>query len=127
MWAGPLHNHDFVERVKRTVNGLDEVTYPTRPRMQGMLNLALEVHLPDGQSNGVQELDVPFYRTAQDLSRTMKITSPSLDVIWSALKTAGYNVSSTHCYAGAFKTDAPHSFLWDMMKAWVFPFIFNND
>lgn len=48
MWAGPLHNHDFVERLKNTVDGLDEATYITRPRMQGMLNLASQVPSPTG-------------------------------------------------------------------------------
>jgi len=64
-------------------------------------------------------LEDPFYRTAQELAKVMKITTPPLDVIWSALKNAGYNVSSTHCHAGSFKTDAPQSFIWDMMKTWV--------
>jgi len=43
MWAGPLHNTEFLERLQATVNALDETIYPTRPRMQGMLNLASEV------------------------------------------------------------------------------------
>jgi tRNA (guanine26-N2/guanine27-N2)-dimethyltransferase len=49
----------------------------------------------------------------------MRAETPPLDIVWSALKNAGYNVSSTHCCAGAFKTDAPLTVVWDMMKAWV--------
>jgi len=66
-----------------------------------------------------EELDVPFYRTSQDLARTLKSQTPPLDVVWSALTNAGYKVSSTHCVAGGFKTDAPMDVIWDMMRAWV--------
>ena len=44
MWAGPLHDHEFVERLHKTVSSLDETVYVTRPRMLGMLSLAAEVH-----------------------------------------------------------------------------------
>ena len=107
MWAGPLHNHEFINRLQETVESLDESVYITRPRMIGMLNLAAE------------ELDIPFYRTPQELASTLKTHTPPLDMVWSALINAGYKVSSTHCKAGAVKTDAPTTIVWDMMKAWV--------
>jgi len=62
---------------------------------------------------------VPLYRTPQEMSSRLRTQTPPLDLVWSALKNAGYNVSSTHCCAGAFKTDAPLTVVWDMMKAWV--------
>ena len=117
MWAGPLHDHDFVTRLQETVSSLDESVYVTRPRMLGVLSMAAEVSTLN--SLLTQELDVPFYRTPQELARTLKAETPPLDTVWSALLNAGYNVSSTHCCAGAFKTDAPVTFVWDMMKAWV--------
>ena len=43
MWAGPLHNHDFVTRLQETVSSLEETVYVTRPRMLGMLSMAAEV------------------------------------------------------------------------------------
>ena len=107
MWAGPLHNSAFVQKLQETVQSLDESVYKTRPRMLGMLSLASE------------ELDVPFYRTPQELARTIKTETPPLNIVWSVLKKAGYKISSTHCVAGAFKTDAPMSLVWDMMRAWV--------
>lgn len=117
MWGGPLHNREFIGRLQDTVSSLDEAVYVTRPRMLGILSLAAEVFRCC--SVLIQELDVPFYRTPQELARTTKTQTPPLDTVWSALKNAGYNVSSTHCCAGAFKTDAPTTIIWDMMKAWV--------
>lgn len=117
MWAGPLHDPEFVTKLQETVSSLDETIYVTRPRMFGMLSMAAEV--PTLNSPLTQELDVPFYRTPQELARTLKAETPPLDTVWSALLNAGYKVSSTHCCPGAFKTDAPSAFVWDMMKAWV--------
>jgi len=108
MWAGPLHDKDFIQKLKETVDSLDEEVYKTKPRIQGTLSLVEE------------ELDVPFYRTPSGLSHVLHCQTPSSDQVWSALANAGYKVSSTHCLAGAFKTDAPAHVLWDMMKAWVF-------
>jgi len=68
----------------------------------------------------MQELDAPLYRTPQELAKTLGAQTPPLAVVWSALMNAGYKVSSTHCCPGAFKTDAPTSIVWDMMKSWVY-------
>jgi tRNA (guanine26-N2/guanine27-N2)-dimethyltransferase len=37
----------------------------------------------------------------------------------SALLNAGYQVSQTHCNSNGFKTDAPISFLWDILREWA--------
>jgi tRNA (guanine26-N2/guanine27-N2)-dimethyltransferase len=118
MWGGPLHSPEFVEKLQRTVEGMDETVYSTRPRMLGMLSLAAEV-TPISKSDAPKELDVPFYRTPQELASRIKTQTPPLDTVWSALMNAGYKVSSTHCCASAFKTDAPNLVVWDIMKEWV--------
>jgi tRNA (guanine26-N2/guanine27-N2)-dimethyltransferase len=117
MWAGPLHNRQFIEKLQGTVDSLDESVYVSRPRINGILSLASEVS--PLISILMQELDQPLYRTPGELARTVRAETPPLNLVWSALINAGYKVSSTHCCAGAFKTDAPPSFLWDMMRAWV--------
>ena len=49
MWAGPLHDQEFVKELRRTVDKLDENVYKMRTRMIGMLTLAVEVcHLTTG-------------------------------------------------------------------------------
>ena len=117
MWAGPLQDSEFIARLQQTVSSLDEAVYVTRPRMLGMLSMAAEVSTPNPLLT--KELDAPFYRTPPELARTLKAETPPLNTVWSALLNAGYKVSSTHCCAGAFKTDAPATFVWDMMKTWV--------
>jgi tRNA G26 N,N-dimethylase Trm1 len=44
MWGGPLHNREFVQKMQKTVEEMDDTVYSTRPRMLGMLSLAAEVH-----------------------------------------------------------------------------------
>lgn len=46
MWAGPLHDQEFVKQLRKTVDSLDENVYKTRTRMIGMLTLAGEVRSP---------------------------------------------------------------------------------
>jgi len=43
MWAGPLHNRQFVEKVQETVESLDESVYKTKARIKGFLTLTAEV------------------------------------------------------------------------------------
>jgi tRNA (guanine26-N2/guanine27-N2)-dimethyltransferase len=32
---------------------------------------------------------------------------------------AGYRVSSSHCKSNSVKTDAPDSYVWDILRCWV--------
>ncbi|KAK2737993.1 RNA methyltransferase tRNA(m5U54)methyltransferase [Onygenales sp. PD_40] len=51
MWAGPLHNGQFIRRVLALLDGgegVDAETYPTWGRMEGMLRTALEEDLDFG-------------------------------------------------------------------------------
>ncbi len=45
MWAGPLHNPYFVQRILDKLPSLDKTTYATLPRIEGMLTVALEEDL----------------------------------------------------------------------------------
>lgn len=53
MWAGPLHNPYFVQRILDRLPSLDKSTYQTLDRLQGMLTLALEEDLTLSSSNEV--------------------------------------------------------------------------
>jgi tRNA G26 N,N-dimethylase Trm1 len=50
MWAGPLHNREFVKKVQTTIDSLDESVYITKPRINGFLSLAAEVLTPHPKS-----------------------------------------------------------------------------
>ncbi len=45
MWAGPLHNPYFIQRILDKLPSLDKTTYVTLPRIEGMLTVALEEDL----------------------------------------------------------------------------------
>lgn len=56
MYAGPLHDPDFVQRILDSIKDVDKETYQTIPRIQGMLTVALEEcfspsHMNENQSN----------------------------------------------------------------------------
>ncbi|KAK2737907.1 RNA methyltransferase tRNA(m5U54)methyltransferase [Myotisia sp. PD_48] len=56
MWAGPLHNPHFIQRILDLVPGADKDTYQTCGRIEGMLTTALEEDLNIG---GTSELSTP--------------------------------------------------------------------
>lgn len=45
MWAGPLHNPHFIQKILDMLPGADRDTYQTVPRIEGMLTTALEEDL----------------------------------------------------------------------------------
>lgn len=45
MWAGPLHNHHFIQAILAMLPGLDRNTYQTIDRIEGMLTTAAEEDL----------------------------------------------------------------------------------
>lgn len=106
MWAEPLHDVDFVQRVLSAV-GSNPSRFQTSQRIQGILSMAIE------------ELgDIPLYYTLDNLSKTIRCNSPSLLQFRSALLHAGYRVSLSHACKNAIKTDASPSVLWDIMRCW---------
>ncbi|XP_075581316.1 LOW QUALITY PROTEIN: tRNA (guanine(26)-N(2))-dimethyltransferase [Pelecanus crispus] len=107
MWAEPLHDPAFVERVLAALES-SPGRFQTEERMRGMLSVVTE------------ELgDVPLYYTLDSLSSTIHCNTPSLLQFRSALLHAGYRVSLSHACKNAVKTDAPPAVLWDIMRCWV--------
>ncbi|NXW11905.1 TRM1 dimethyltransferase, partial [Fregetta grallaria] len=107
MWAEPLHDPAFVERVLAALEG-SPGRFKTEERMRGMLSVITE------------ELgDVPLYYTLDGLSSTIHCNTPSLLQFRSALLHAGYRVSLSHACKNAVKTDAPPAVLWDIMRCWA--------
>ncbi|KAL7989287.1 hypothetical protein Chor_011953 [Crotalus horridus] len=106
MWAAPLHDLGFVQRVLSAVES-NPGRFQTNQRIQGILSMVME-ELPD----------VPLYYTLDKLSKTIHSNSPSLLQFRSALLHAGHQVSLSHACKNAIKTDAPSSVLWDIMRCW---------
>ncbi|NXD73733.1 TRM1 dimethyltransferase, partial [Eolophus roseicapillus] len=107
IWAEPLHDVPFVQRVLAALERSPR-RFQTQERMQGVL------------SSIAEELsDVPLYYTLEGLSSTVHCNTPSLLQFSSALLHAGYRVSLSHACRTAVKTDAPPAVLWDIMRCWV--------
>ncbi|XP_051239722.1 tRNA (guanine(26)-N(2))-dimethyltransferase isoform X3 [Dicentrarchus labrax] len=106
IWAEPIHNLPFVQKVLSAVSG-NPSRFGTSKRIEGMLSMVTE------------ELeDVPLYYTVDSLSSTIHCNTPPLLQFRSALLHAGHRVSLAHACKNAIKTDAPPAVLWDIMRCW---------
>lgn len=128
MYAGRLHNPDFIKRILGKLSDADKAVYGTTDRIRGMLTTALEEHLevpdsdskPKSQDDKYAEIEpYPFFFMPTQLARTVHCATPSEDAIRGALRGMGYRVTRSHCKPGSIKTDAPWSDLWHLMREWV--------
>ena len=140
MWGGPIHNVHFIQRLLTLLPSLDQNTYPTIKRMEGMLTLALEEKLdlptlpdsPDDPS-GDDCIPVPiipktppstvdphplFFHLSH-LCRTIHVSTPSEDQFRGALRHLGYRVTRSHCKPGSIRTDAPFDVVWEIIREWA--------
>ncbi|WBW71627.1 tRNA (guanine-N2-)-methyltransferase Trm1 [Schizosaccharomyces osmophilus] len=108
VWGGPLHDAEFVERMRKIAESLDEKTYGTKRRILGMLAVVAE-----------ELSDKPFYFIISQIASVLRAQSPPQSTFVSALLNAGYRASGSHAKSNAIKTDAPWSYIWDIMRAWV--------
>ncbi|EXJ81035.1 hypothetical protein A1O3_07323 [Capronia epimyces CBS 606.96] len=145
MWAGPLHNPYFVQKMLDRVPSLDKETYGTADRIQGMLTLALEEDLtlqnwPSGPSTPSEAKDQilsgpdpriiprlpaktidssPFFIMPTQLAKVIHCSTPSEDMMRGALLGLGYRVTRSHCKPGSVKTNAPWSVLWEIIREFM--------
>lgn len=106
IWAEPIHDQVFVQKVLSAVAG-NPSRFGTSKRIEGVLSMVTE------------ELeDVPLYYTVDSLSSTIHCNTPPLLQFRSALLHAGHRVSLSHACKNAIKTDAPPAAIWDIMRCW---------
>nr|XP_057921282.1 tRNA (guanine(26)-N(2))-dimethyltransferase isoform X2 [Doryrhamphus excisus]XP_057921283.1 tRNA (guanine(26)-N(2))-dimethyltransferase isoform X2 [Doryrhamphus excisus] len=106
IWAEPIHDQAFVQKVLAAVSG-NPSRFGTSKRIEGMLSMVTE------------ELeDAPLYYTVDSLSSTIHCNTPPLLQFRSALLHAGHRVSLSHACKNAIKTDAPPTAIWDIMRCW---------
>ncbi|XP_025059652.1 tRNA (guanine(26)-N(2))-dimethyltransferase isoform X5 [Alligator sinensis] len=106
IWAEPLHDMAFVERVLGALEA-NPRRFRTQDRIQGILSMVTE-----------ELSEVPLYYTLDHLSSTIRCNTPSLLQFRSALLHAGYQVSLSHACKNTIKTDAPATVIWDIMRCW---------
>jgi tRNA (guanine26-N2/guanine27-N2)-dimethyltransferase len=143
MWAGPLHNPYFVQKMLEKLPSLDKKVYGTVDRLEGMLTLALEEDLslaasPNGDASpeGAKDSSItdpriiprlatnkpdpaPFFFMPTYLSKIIHCATPSEYAVRGALLGLGYRVSRSHCKAGSIKTNAPWGVLWEVIREFM--------
>jgi hypothetical protein len=60
-----------------------------------------------------------LFLTTHGMAHVLGCTPPPLEMMRNALRQAGYSVGGSHTHPLAIITDAPQSFQWDVMRAWV--------
>lgn len=144
MWAGPLHNPDFIQRILDMLPGADRQTYPTVDRIEGMLMTALEEDLDMGNDNEnykpkptgpspstdpstslIPRVDpakiepYPFYFMPSVLSKVIHTQTMSEDALRGALRNLGYRSTRSHAKPNSVRTDAPWDVIWEIMREWA--------
>jgi tRNA (guanine26-N2/guanine27-N2)-dimethyltransferase len=148
MWAGPLHNPYFIQRILDKLPSLNKKTYATLPRIEGMLTVALEEDLnldrnvvtstsdpatssvPSPSEWEARSLPIPrlpasliephpFFFIPNYLAKVLHCVTPSEDALRGAFRHLGYRVTRSHCKPGSFRTDAPWSIIWEVMREWM--------
>lgn len=132
MWAGPLHNADFIKRILADLPNVSKDTYQTISRVEGMLTLALEELLPlppnpssptatstTGRYDPAEVDEFPFFFIPGVLSKVIHCVTPDENSIRGALRRLGYRVTRSHTKPGSLRTDAPWSVIWEVMREWV--------
>ncbi|XP_052425923.1 tRNA (guanine(26)-N(2))-dimethyltransferase [Carassius gibelio] len=106
IWAEPIHDITFVQKVLSAVSG-NPTRFKTSKRIEGVLSMVTE-----------ELQDIPLYYVLDHLSSTVHCNTPSMLQFRSALLHAGYRVSLSHACKNAVKTDAPAEVLWDIIRCW---------
>lgn len=128
MYGGQIHSRDFIERMLKQIPEADKDVYRTLPRLEGMLQTALEELIPgpeeklpvDDRDREFAKIDhCPFYIVPNKLSSIVSCGTPGDDLFRGALKHLGYVAGRSHCKPGSIKTDAPWSTIWWIMTEWI--------
>lgn len=135
MWAGPIHNPWFIERILKGLKDLDKSTYGTTERIEGMLTSALDelevITAFDGSKSKGEKAETipsvdahvtdphPFFFIPSALAKVIHCQAPAEAAIKGALRHAGYRATRSHTKPGTIKTDASWDAIWTIMCEWV--------
>ena len=108
IWHPPIHDPEFLDTMATHLRDEGATRYTSCKKLTGLVAaIADEIH------------DAPLFHTLHGMSKTLTCTSPSMQVMRSAIINAGYRVSQSHTNPLALKTDAPSEVVWDIMRCWV--------
>ncbi|KAJ3399632.1 hypothetical protein CcCBS67573_g02715 [Chytriomyces confervae] len=109
IYSGRIHDEEFIGKmITHVKEGVALDKYKTHQRMLGMISvISEELH------------DIPLYYSLDAVCQALHCQVPPLKIFCSAIVNAGYKVSSSHCLATSFKTDAPNTVVWDILRGWI--------
>lgn len=107
MYAGNLHNREFIDKVLKINESSDKEIYATHERIKGMLTLA---------SNELD--DAPFFFNLNQLCSIFKSPPISIEQYTKAVGNLGYKVSLTHAKKNCVKTNLPWNLNLLINRAW---------
>ncbi|KAI1107753.1 TRM-domain-containing protein [Jackrogersella minutella] len=129
MYGGLLHSPDFIKKILDDLPNVPDDVYRTKPRIEGMLQTALEEFLPppedkfklqSSKDDEFAAVDLyPFFFHPTGLARIVHCVCPDEDSFRGALRHLGYHVTRSHCKRGSLKTNAPWSVIWHIMREWI--------
>ncbi|KAI6708415.1 hypothetical protein PZA11_007049 [Diplocarpon coronariae] len=131
MYAGPIHDPDFIQRILDYLPDVSKDTYQTTSRIEGMLTLAMEEIFDAEDPNSPTAktktgrwdpaaLDpAPFLFIPSALSKVIHCITPIENAIRGAIKNLGYHVTRSHTKPGSLKTNAPWDVVWEIMREWT--------
>ncbi|KAH7386542.1 N2,N2-dimethylguanosine tRNA methyltransferase-like protein [Cadophora sp. MPI-SDFR-AT-0126] len=135
MYAGPIHDPDFIKRIFDDLPSVSKDTYQTTSRIEGMLTLALEECIfvdpvssdpnsptapsKTGRYDPAVLDPAPFLFIPSVLSKVIHCVTPIENAIRGALRGLGYKVTRSHTKPGSIKTDAPWEIIWEVMREWT--------
>jgi tRNA (guanine26-N2/guanine27-N2)-dimethyltransferase len=110
---GPIWNQSLFDEsfINKAMEHLEENTalFRTHKKVNGYLSVLS------------QEMPEPLFMDLPSTCKVIHANQPSLSMFRSAILNAnqGYKCSTSHTLATSIKTDAPPSFLWDILRSWV--------
>ncbi|KAI3384991.1 hypothetical protein SNEBB_005167 [Seison nebaliae] len=104
-WIASINNSQFIQNL---IDDNTQLELSTKKRIAGRLSLLQE------------ELDdVPFFYLLNQLSKTFRCRSPTINEIRSALLSANYRVSFSHCEKSSLKTNASSNVMMALFHQWI--------
>ncbi|XP_062200622.1 tRNA (guanine(26)-N(2))-dimethyltransferase 1-like isoform X2 [Phragmites australis] len=107
IWSDPIHDKEWAASILSNIRAMSDV-YPAYAKISAILTSVSE-ELPNA----------PLFASLHNLCATLKCTNPTMGMLHSAIRNAGYQISGSHVDPLALKTDAPMSVIWDIMRCWV--------
>ena len=105
LWLGPLHNDDFLFKMKGIIDSSIKEDFPTLKRIKKYISANIEEN----------SINVPWYFDLHWVAKQIKKSLPSTQLIVELLNNAGFEASFTHFSGTGIKTNAKFNELVEIL------------